>query len=35
VLDGTKEIPRVGDFWIPYSTRSPDHFTKFFIPEIE
>jgi hypothetical protein len=31
----TKEIFRVGDIWIPHSTRSPNHFTKFFIPGIE
>jgi hypothetical protein len=31
----TKEVPRVGDIWIPYSTRSLYHFTKFFMPEIE
>jgi len=35
VSDGTKEVPRVGDIWIPYFIRSPDHFTKFFIPEIK
>jgi len=35
VSNGTKEIPRVGDIWIPYSTRSLDYFTKFFIPKIE
>jgi len=35
VLNRTKEVPRVGDILIPYSVRSPDHFTKFFIPEIE
>ncbi len=31
----TKEIPKVGDIYIPHSTRSPNHFTKFFIPGIE
>jgi hypothetical protein len=35
VSNGAKEIPRVGDIWIPYSARSPDHFTRFFILEIE
>jgi hypothetical protein len=35
MIDGAKEVPRVGDIWIPYSARSPDHFTRFFISEIE
>jgi hypothetical protein len=35
VSNGTKEVLRVGDIWIPYFARSLDHFTKFFIPEIE
>jgi hypothetical protein len=35
LLNKTKEVPRVGNIWIPYSSRSPNHFTKFFIPEIE
>ncbi len=35
VLDKTKKILRVGDIWIPHSTRSLDHFTKFFILKIE
>jgi hypothetical protein len=35
VLNRTKGVPRVGDILIPYSIKSPNHFTKFFIPEIE
>ncbi len=35
VLDGAKEVFRVGDIWIPYFTRFVYHFTKFFIPKIE
>ncbi len=35
VSNGTKEVPRVGDVWVPYSARSLDHFTSFFIPGIE
>jgi hypothetical protein len=35
VLDKTKEIPRVGDIWIPYFTRSPNQFTIFLMFEIE
>lgn len=31
LLNKTKEVPRVGNIWIPYSSRSPNHFTKFFI----
>jgi len=35
VLDRTKEIPRVGNISIPHSTRSLDHFIRFFILRIE
>jgi hypothetical protein len=35
VSNGAKEVPRVGDIWIPYYAKSLDHFTRFFIPEIE
>jgi hypothetical protein len=35
VSDGAKEVPRVGDIWIPYYARSHDHFTRFFILRIE
>jgi hypothetical protein len=35
VSDKTKENPKVGDIWIPHSRRYFDHFTRFFIPEIE
>jgi hypothetical protein len=35
VLDKTKEIPRVGDIWIPYFIRSPNQFTIFLMFEIE
>jgi hypothetical protein len=35
VSNGAKEVPRVGDIWILYFTRSPGHFTRFFIPGIE
>ncbi len=33
--DGAKEVPRVQNVWIPYSTRFLDHFTRFFILRIE
>ncbi len=33
--NGAKEDPRVGDIKIPYFARSPNHFTRFFIPGIE
>jgi hypothetical protein len=33
--DRAKEVPRVGDILIPNSARSPNHFTRFFMPEIE
>jgi PhoPQ-activated pathogenicity-related protein len=35
VSNGAKEVPRVGDIWIPYSARSPNYFTRFFIPKIK
>ncbi len=35
MLDKTKEIPRVGDIWIPYFTRSLNQFTIFLMFEIE
>jgi hypothetical protein len=35
MLNEAKEVPRVGNIWIPYSVRSLHHFTRFFIPEIE
>jgi hypothetical protein len=35
VSNGAKEVLKVGDIWIPYSIRSPYHFTRFFIFEIE
>jgi hypothetical protein len=36
VLNGTKEVPKVGDICNGlYSARFPDHFTKFFILKIE
>jgi hypothetical protein len=35
VSDKTKKIPKAGDIWIPHSTRSPDHFTRFFMFIIE
>ncbi len=35
VSNRTKEILRVVDIWIPNFARSHNHFTKFFMPEIE
>ncbi len=35
IIVRTREVLRVGDIWIPKCTRSPDHFTHFFIPRIE
>jgi hypothetical protein len=35
VSDKTKEIPNIGDIWIFHYVRSPNHFTRFFILEIE
>jgi hypothetical protein len=30
-----KELPKIGNIWIPKCARSPNHFTQFFIPRIE
>jgi len=28
-------VPRLRDIWVPKSTVSPNHFTKFYIPGVE
>jgi len=35
VSDKTKENPRAGDIWVLHFARSPNHFTRFFMPKIE
>ncbi len=28
-------VPRLGDIWVPKSTVTPNHFTRFYIPGVE
>jgi len=30
-----RNVPRLGDIWVPKSAVSPNHFTRFYIPGVE
>jgi hypothetical protein len=34
-LERQRNVPRIGDIWIPKFVASPNHFTRLYIPGVE
>jgi len=35
ILERQRNVPRVGDIWIPKLLASPNHFIRLYIPSVE